>query len=82
MSYGFRTIQNTRYIQAFANLSTGSSVFTIPPNNGIQDVVLVMEIPAGVNASPVFDGRGLALPRGWGYSAIKQVSFRYGGSSQ
>ena len=25
---------------------------------------------------------GLGLNRGWGYSAIKQVSFRYGGSSQ
>jgi hypothetical protein len=24
---------------------------------------------------------GLALPRGWGYGLIKQVSFRYGGSS-
>lgn len=78
----YRTTQNTRYVQEFANKSGGSSVFTIPPNNGIQDVVLVLEIPAGANGSPVFDGRGLALPRGWGYSAIKQVSFRYGGSSQ
>ena len=78
----FRTCQNTRYVQNFANLSGGSSVFTIPPNNGVQDIILTMEIPAGVNASPVFDGRGLALPRGWGYSAIRQVSFRYGGSSQ
>ena len=25
---------------------------------------------------------GLALPRGWGYALIKQVSYRYGGSSQ
>ena len=78
----FRTIQNTRYVQAFANLSGGSSVFTIPPNNGVQDIILTMEIPAGVNGSPVFDGRGLALPRAWAYSAVKQVSFRYGGSSQ
>jgi hypothetical protein len=78
----FRTIQNTRYVQAFANLTGGSSVFTIPPNNGIQDIVLVMEMPVGVNASPTFDGRGLALPRSWGYGLIKQVSFRYGGSSQ
>lgn len=78
----FRTTQNTRYVQQFANLTGGSSVFTIPPNNGVQDIILTMEIPAGANASPVFDGRGLALPRGWGYAAIKQVSFRYGGSSQ
>jgi len=77
----FRTTQNTRYVQAFTNLASGSSVFTIPPNNGIQDIVVTMEIPAGTNGG-TFDGRGLGLPRGWSYSAIRQVSFRYGGSSQ
>lgn len=74
----FRTVQNTRYVQQFANLSGGSSVFTIPPNNGIQDVVLVLELPA--IAAP--GNASLAIPRAWGYALIKQVSFRYGGSSQ
>lgn len=74
----FSTTQNTKYVQSFANLGSGSSVFTIPPNNGIQDIVctFVTEAVSGVDAS------GLALPRGWGYALIKQVSFRYGGSSQ
>jgi hypothetical protein len=74
----FATTQNTKYIQQFANLTGGSSVFTIPPNNGIQDIVLNFQTDtvSGVDAS------GLALPRGWGYAMIKQVSFRYGGSSQ
>lgn len=55
-------------------------MFTIPPNNGIQDIILTMEIaPSGTNG---LDGRGLAIPAGWGYALIKQVSFRYGGSSQ
>lgn len=76
----FRTIQNTRYVQQFANLSGGSSVFTIPPNNGVQDIVLTMELP--VSGTGGFDAAGLATPRGWGYALIKQVSFRYGGSSQ
>lgn len=76
----FRTIQNTRYVQSLANLTGGSSVFTIPPNNGIQDIIVTMELP--VSGSQGFDARGLAVPRGWGYSLIKQVSFRYGGSSQ
>jgi hypothetical protein len=31
---------------------------------------------------PAADCSGLALPRGWLYAMIKQVSFRYGGSSQ
>jgi hypothetical protein len=76
----FRTTQNTRYVQQFANLTGGSSVFTIPPNNGLQDIVLTFELPvSGVSG---FSAAGLAIPRGWGYALIKQVSFRYGGSSQ
>lgn len=73
----FPTTQNTKYVQQFANLTGGSSVFTIPPNCGIQDVLVQMKLPnlAG-------NTNGLAIPRGWGYALIKQVSFRYGGSSQ
>ncbi len=59
-------------------MSAGSSVFTIPPNNGIQDIVLSMELPQLAAGA----GNGLAIPRGWAYAMIKQVSFRYGGSSQ
>jgi hypothetical protein len=72
----FPTTQNTKFVQAFQNLTGGSQVFTIPPNQGVQDIVLEMVI-AGLGAQV-----GLALPRGWGYALIKQVSFRYGGSSQ
>ena len=72
----FATTQNTKYIQEFSNKSGGSSVFTIPPNMGIQDIVCTFKF-AGIPTST-----GLALPRGWGYALIKQVSFRYGGSSQ
>lgn len=72
----FPTTQNTKFVQAFQNLTGGSQVFTIPPNQGVQDIVVEMVI-AGLGAQV-----GLALPRGWGYALIKQVSFRYGGSSQ
>jgi hypothetical protein len=72
----FPTTQNTKYSQTFANLTGGTSVFTIPPNCGIQDVVIEMKLP---NLSA---NTGLAIPRSWGYALIKQVSFRYGGSSQ
>jgi hypothetical protein len=73
----FPTTVNTKYVQQFANLTGGSSVFTIPPNCGIQDVVVQFKVPTlGTDVS------GLALPRGWGYALIRQVSFRYGGSSQ
>ena len=72
----FPVTQNTKYVQQFANLTGGSSVFTIPPNCGIQDIVIEMKMPN------LAANTGLALPRGWGYALIKQVSFRYGGSSQ
>lgn len=72
----FPTTQNTKYIQSFQNPAGGSSVFTIPPNSGIQDVVCEFKF-AGTGSNT-----GLALPRGWGYALIKQVSYRYGGSSQ
>jgi len=73
----YRTSQNTRFIQGFQNLSGGSQTLTIPPNNGIQDVVVsltVAQLPA--------NSTGYALPRGWGYAMISRISYRYGGSSQ
>ena len=76
----FATTQNTKYIQQFANLTGGSSVFTIPPQNGIQDIVCEFTVPALSGAGAALGS--LELPRAWGYALISQVSFRYGGSSQ
>ena len=76
----FPTTQNTKYSTAFTNPNGGTSVFTIPPQNGVQDVVLSFK--TGTFGSTLADQEGVALPRGWGYSVIKSVSFRYGGSSQ
>jgi len=75
----FPTTQNTKYVQQFANLTGGSSVFTIPPQNGIQDIVVnasFAALTAGAEASDY------SLPAGWLWSLVRQVSFRYGGSSQ
>ena len=75
----FPTTQNTKFVQSFNNLTGGSSVFTIPPTNGIQDVVCEFQMPALAAGAGL---NGVSLPRGWGYALIKQVTFRYGGSSQ
>ena len=72
----FPTSVNTKYVQSFQSLVAGSQTFTIPPQNGIQDVVVQFQV--NVTTS----GTNLALPSGWGYALIKSVSFRYGGSSQ
>ena len=43
----------------------------------MQDIILVFEIPANGGG---IDYRGAGLNRGWGYSLLKNISFRYGGS--
>ena len=73
----FPTTFNTRYVQNFQNLAGGSQTFTIPPTNGVSDVVVSMSYTAG-SSTP----GALAIPRAWGYALINRVSFRYGGSSQ
>lgn len=72
------TSVNTKYVQQFNNLTGGTSVFTVPPQMGMQDVVCTFVLPQ--LSAPNSDG--LALNRGWGYQLINRVSFRYGGSSQ
>lgn len=74
----FRTCVNTRFSQNMTNTQAGTSTFVIPPNNGIQDILMVFELPALTGGAQ----DGLGLNRGWGYSLIKSISFRYGGSSQ
>lgn len=75
----FPTTVNTRFVQQFQGATAntgGSSVFTIPPQNGIQDVVCQFALTVASAPAPS------SVPSGWGYALIKQVSFRYGGSSQ
>lgn len=74
----FRTSQTTRFTQAFTTTSAGGGVssFQIPPSNGIQDIICTFSLPA------IASGSNVAVPLGWGYALIKQISYRYGGSTQ
>lgn len=72
---------DTRYSQAFSNPNAGVSVFTLPPNQGVRHVLIVVGFSAAQVTDATAGGVG-ALERGWGYSAINQISFRIGGSSQ
>jgi len=72
---------NTRFSQDFANKLSGSSTFIIPPGNGLKHVVICLGYSAG-NASVTAVSGDHVLPLGWGYQAIRQISFRVGGSSQ
>jgi len=69
---------NTRYTQNMTNLTSGTSVFVIPPNQGCRHAIIVL----GYSAASLASLNNAALERGWGYSALAQISFRIGGSSQ
>jgi hypothetical protein len=71
-----RTKINTKYVQAFNSLSGGTNTFLIPPNYGLQHVVVELTLPSATNTT------GVSLASGWGYSLIKQISYRIGGSTQ
>ena len=70
---------NTRFSQDLANKTAGVSVFLIPSGNGLRHVVIAL----GYRAASINGQTGqYALERGWGYSALRNISFRIGGSSQ
>ena len=78
---------NTRFSQDFSNKLTGSSTFIIPPGNGLKHVVICLQYSpnrADINTlAAAQPGAGdYCLATGWGYNAIRQISFRVGGSSQ
>jgi hypothetical protein len=76
---------NTRFSQDFSNKLSGSSTFIIPPGNGLKHVVVCLQYAAGntdVGTIATSASGDYALAVGWGYNAIRQVSFRVGGSSQ
>jgi hypothetical protein len=73
---------NYRYRQDFQNLTAGISTLVIPPGNGQRCPVIVLEFSAADLATPGASLGKFALPKGWGYQAIKQVSWRIGGASQ
>ena len=71
----FRTSVDTKFRQGWNSLSSGTNTLTIPPNNGVGDVVCVLQLPAITS-----NYASLGLPAGWAYSLIKQITYRYGGT--
>lgn len=71
-------LNSTKYVQALNSLSGGVNVFTIPPAFGLQGIALSLQLQAVGSGA----GANLALARGWGYSAVKTISYRVGGSTQ
>jgi hypothetical protein len=73
------TLVNNKFIQAFTSPNSGVNQLIISPDQGISDIICGFALqPQG----PLTNYTQYALNRGWGYSFIKQVAVRYGGSSQ
>lgn len=72
----WRTSMNTKFVVGFNTLTAGVNTLTIPPNNGISDVLVQIVLTAPTTTTSV------ALAAGWGYSLINRLSYRVGGSSQ
>lgn len=73
---------NTRFRQNFATLGGGQQNMFIPPNSGVKHVVLVLGFDPLTNAAFAAQNGSNALPRGWGYRLLANLSWRVGGSSQ
>ena len=78
-------VYDTRFNQAFTTLNGGQQSLFIPPSNGINKVMIVLEF---LPSDPLFLALGVAglgayaLPRGWGYLALQTLSWRISGSQQ
>jgi hypothetical protein len=72
----WRTSMNTKFVVGFNTLTAGVNTLTIPPNNGISDVLVQLTL------TPPTTTTNVALPQGWGYALINRLSYRAGGSSQ
>jgi hypothetical protein len=72
------TLANTKFKQAFISLNSSTNQFIFSPDQGLTDVIAVMNLDSA-NASNLVN---YALQKGWGYDFISQIAVRYGGSSQ
>ena len=71
---------DTRFNTVFPSLTGGQQVLYIPPSNGVNKVMVVLEFrPSQLGCL----GTGqYALERGWGYKLLSLFSFRLAGSQQ
>ena len=72
-------LTDSRFTSVFPSMGAGQSVAYIPPSNGINKVMVVLEFTAAQLAC--ING-GYALPRSWGYQACALFSWRISGSQQ
>jgi len=79
------TYQTTNAVFSLNSLTSAStSTVVISPNSGMSHFILSASLPEPATASTVAGVNyvGLALPSGWLYNFIDNITYRYAGSSQ
>jgi len=74
------TLTNNKFIQNFVSPNSGVNQLIFSPDQGMSDVIVGFELQSGPDVAAPYVN--YALARGWGYSMIRQIAVRYGGSSQ
>lgn len=74
----YQTTNSIFTLNTMAGQTTATVI--IPANAGMSHIVLAVKLPEA-NSKPGLTYSGLALPSGWIYNMIEQISFRYAGSS-
>lgn len=72
------TLVDNKFVQAILTLGAGSSTFIISVDQGISDICLSVTLPPQGNG---VDYTNLAVPQGWLYSLLRNITIRYAGSS-
>lgn len=72
------TVENRFFINLQNQGSSGSSSVIFNPDEGVGGVILTLQLPAPQGAVTY---NGCALNKGWGYSLIRRIGVRYGGST-
>ena len=73
------TVVENRYFLALQSTNFGgANTLIFNPDEGVGHIVLTLQLPA---PSGSLTYQGLALNAGWGYSAIRRIGVRYGGST-
>lgn len=72
------TVENRYSLNLQSNNSGASNTLIFNPDEGLDHIVLTLQLPAPSLAVPY---AGLALNKGWGYALIKRIGVRYGGST-
>ena len=71
-------VENRYFLDLQSRNFGGANTLIFNPDEGVGHIVLTLQLPAPDSTTTYY---GLALNAGWGYSAIRRIGVRYGGST-